>query len=128
MKTIIALAGAFALAACSGGEAADTTDDTTAAAAPSADSPLIGVYGGTDMEGGTWTSAMNGDGTYEDRQGGEVTETGTWTHEGDQVCFVPADGAAADLTCLTLINVNDDGSLLMSDADGNETTVPRLQQ
>ncbi len=130
MKTIIALAGAFALAACSGGEAADTTDDTAAAAAPSADSPLIGVYGGTDMDGGTWSSAMNADGTYEDRQGGEVTETGTWTHEGDQVCFAPAaaEGAAADSTCLTLINVNDDGSLLMSDPEGNETTVPRLEQ
>ena len=131
MKRIIALAGAFALAACGGGDdAAETTDDTVAAAAPSPDSPLIGVYGGTDMDGGTWSSAMNADGSYEDRQGGEVTEVGTWTHEGDQVCFAPtvAEGAASDPTCLTLINVNDDGSLLMSDAEGNETTVPRLEQ
>lgn len=129
MKRMIALAGAFALVACGGGDdTAGTTEDTTVA--PSPDSPLIGTYGGTDMEGGTWSSAMNADGTYEDRQGGEVTETGNWTHEGDQVCFAPAvaEGSAGDPTCLTLINVNDDGSLLMSDAEGNETTVPKLAQ
>lgn len=129
MKRMIALASALALASCGGGDdTAETTD--TVATAPSPDSPLIGVYGGTDMDGGTWSSAMNADGTYEDRQGGEISETGTWTHEGDQVCFTPAmvEGAAPSPTCLTLINVNDDGSLLMADGQGEERTVPRLEQ
>lgn len=93
------------------------------------DSPLVGTYGSTDMDGNSWTSAIKADGTYQDTMNGEVTETGTWTHEGDQVCFTPApiDGATADATCLTLINVNDDGSLLMSDGTGAETTVPRIE-
>jgi hypothetical protein len=131
MKTYIALAAALALASCGSGDeavgSADGQGETPAAAAP--DSPLIGTYGSTDMDGNSWTSAMNADGTYQDTMNGEVTETGTWTHLDDQVCFTPApiDGATADATCLTLINVNDDGSLLMSDGTGAETTVPRIE-
>lgn len=130
MKKLVALAGALALAACG------STDDSTAAEAPTevtattpaADDPLVGNFGGTTSDGKAWTSAMNADGTYQDTLDGEVAETGTWTHEDDQVCFTPAAeaGSAATGTCLTLLNVNDDGSLVMADAEGTETTVPRL--
>lgn len=133
MKQYLALFGALALAGCGGGDdaAAPAAEGEAASAAmPSPDSPLIGAFGGIDMDGQPWSSTINADGTYQDTQGGEVSETGTWTHEGDQVCFSPsvAAGEAADATCLTLINVNDDGSLLMSDGAGNETTVPKLAQ
>ena len=133
MKQYLALFGAFSLVACGGGDDAAgpaAEGEPTGATAPAPDSPLIGAFGGLDMDGQPWSSRINADGTYQDTQGGEVTETGTWTHEGDQVCFSPSSAAeeAADATCLTLVNVNDDGSLLMSDGAGNETTVPRLTQ
>lgn len=129
MKACFALAAALVLSACGGGDDA-ATPEGGAPVAPAADSPLIGNYGGSDMDGNSWTSQMNADGTYRDTLNGEVSETGTWTHENDQVCFTPApvDNVAASATCLTLVNVNDDGSLLMADAEGNETTVPRLAE
>jgi hypothetical protein len=130
MKTLIALAGAFALTACG------SSDDSTAAELPSqiaatpaaADDPLVGHFGGTTADGKAWTSAMNVDGTYSETLEGEPSENGSWTHVGDQVCFTPTAeaGTTATDTCLTLLNVNDDGSLLMADSEGTETTVPRL--
>lgn len=133
MKQYLSLFGAFALAACGGGDdaaAPAAEGDVATVSAPSPDSPLIGEFGGLAMDGQPWGSTIKADGTYQDTQGGEVTEAGTWTHEGDQVCFSPsvAAGEGSDATCLTLINVNDDGSLLMSDGAGNETTVPKLSQ
>lgn len=133
MKKLLAVAGALALAACGGADdAAVDTGDQTAEAAPAstsiAGSPLVGTYGGSDDQGGSWTSTINADGTYEDTVGGEVTDTGRWTHEGDQICFDKdvMEGESPDQTCLTLVNINDDGSLLMRDSDGAEMNVPRL--
>lgn len=132
MKTVIALVGVFALAACG------SRDDSAAAEAPgqvtatpaAANDPLVGNFGGTTAEGQAWTSAMNADGTYSETLEGEAAESGTWTHVGDQVCFNPAveEGITSIETCLTLLNLNDDGSLLMADAEGTETTVPRLEE
>ncbi|MFC3099564.1 hypothetical protein [Altererythrobacter lauratis] len=127
-KKLVGIVAATLLSACgSGDNSAGTATPTPTPAAP--DSPLVGVYGGTDMDGNNWTSQINADGTYVDTVGGELSESGTWTHSGNQVCFTAqsADGPAPSPTCLTLVNVNDDGSLLMADQVGNETTVPRLR-
>ncbi|TIX49979.1 hypothetical protein [Alteraurantiacibacter aquimixticola] len=129
MKKFVALAGAFALAACGGDADVEAPEEAAEATAEAVvESPLVGAYGGTTDDGEAWTSTINADGTYEDTVAGEVSETGSWTHEGDQVCFNPTvmEGEVADQTCLTLINVNEDGSLVMTDQDGNEMTVPRL--
>ncbi|MFC3096394.1 hypothetical protein [Alteraurantiacibacter palmitatis] len=129
MKKLVVIVAATLLSACGSGDngSADAVTPTPSPAAPN--SPLIGVYGGTDMDGNSWTSQINADGTYTDTVGGEVSETGVWTHSGDQVCFTAqsAEGPSPAPTCLTLVNVNDDGSLLMADPEGNETTVPRLR-
>ncbi len=136
MKKLVVLAGVFTLAACGGndaevaeteiasGEAAEAVEEAGAA------SPLVGSYGGEGEGGEAWVSSLNADGTYQDVVGGEVSETGQWTHEGDQLCFNPdaEEGTVSEQTCLTLVNVNEDGSLVMSDADGNEMTVPRLAE
>lgn len=130
MKKLAVIGSALLLVACGSGDDAVATDAPAEAAAttPAADDPLVGNFGGTTADGKAWTSAMSADGTYQDTLDGEVAETGTWTHEDDQVCFTPAAeaGSAATGTCLTLLNVNDDGSLVMADAEGTETTVPRL--
>jgi hypothetical protein len=90
----------------------------------------VGTYGGKNEDGEAWTSTLNADGTYQDAEAGEVTVTGSWTHEDDQLCFNPdvEEGTQSESTCLNLVSVNPDGSLLLADAEGNEMTVPRLEE
>lgn len=135
MKKIVVAASAFALAACGSNDAevAETeiaTDQSAEATEVDSTSPLVGSYGGESDDGEAWMSTLNADGTYQDVVAGEVTETGSWTHEDDQLCFNPdvEEGTESEQTCLTLVSINDDGSLLMSDAEGIEVTVPRLPE
>ena len=129
MKRIVALAGALALAACGSGEAPE--EGQAAAAAPPAAAPassLAGTYGASGADGQPWTSALNANGTYRNTVAGQLSESGRWSHRDDQLCFQPEAlaGEVPTETCLTLLNVNDDGSLVLADAEGNETTAPRL--
>jgi hypothetical protein len=136
MKKYVVLASALALAACGSNEAevaeteiasGQSTEEVSEAGTAS---PLVGSYAGESEDGEAWVSTLNADGTYQDVVAGEVSETGKWTHEGDQLCFNPdaEEGTVSEQTCLTLVNVNPDGSLLMADAEGNEMTVPRLAE
>ncbi len=131
MRNIIAMASACALVACGSAEAdVEPVDATAGTEVETAfvDSPLVGTYGGTTEDDEPWTSTINADGTYEDSVAGEVTETGTWSHTDDEICFNPAvmEGETAEQTCMTLLEVNDDGSLHMRGPDGSEMTVPKL--
>ncbi len=132
MKKLITLTGALILAACSGGDntAVEAAEYTSAdeTAATKTDSPLVGTYGAITEDGDPWTSRINADGTYEDTVAGEVTETGTWTHVDDEICFEQAvtAGETADITCLALLDVSADGALHLRDPDGNEMNVPKL--
>ena len=133
MKKFVAVAGAFALAACGSSEAeVDIAEEAVEAVEEIAmtDSALVGTYGGTTDSGDEWTSTLNADGTYEDTMAGEISETGTWTDEDQLVCFNPTvmEGETAEQTCMTLVSVNDDGSLLMQTDDGSEMTVPKLSE
>ena len=81
------------------------------------------------MDGQPWTSALNANGTYQNTIGGEVSEAGTWTQVEDQLCFMPQSApgeTAREQTCLTVLSVNRDGSLVLADAQGNQTTAPRI--
>ncbi len=133
MKKIVAVAGARLLAACGDAEAEVEPVEEAAEAGEQvsmAESPLVGSYGGTTDEGEPWTSTINADGSYEDTVGGEVTETGSWTHENDEICFNPSvmDGETAEQTCMALLAVNDDGSLQLRTPDGGEIMVPKLAE
>ncbi|WP_160772215.1 hypothetical protein [Alteraurantiacibacter buctensis] len=131
MKRVMVLAGALALAAC--GNGTGEGDSASAAPAPSATpapvpTELVGTYGAQGADGRPWTTALAADGTYRNTVGGELTESGTWTRSGASICFTPmpvAEQAQAQ-TCQTLLNVNDDGSLVVRDAGGQETIAPRL--
>ncbi len=129
MKRLVVLASALALAACGSGE-----DETaTAAATPSTSrssvpASLAGTYGASGADGQPWTTVLDTSGTYRNTVAGDLTESGTWAQTGDQLCFTPtpAAGETAEQTCQILVNVNDDGSLVMRDTAGEETTAPRL--
>ena len=129
MNKYLALVAVLALTACGSGES--EAPDQVVATPAAVNDPMVGNFGGTTAEGKAWTSALNADGTYAETLEGEPSESGTWTHVSDQVCFTPTveEGTTAtNPTCLTLLNVNDDGSLLMADAQGTETTVPRITE
>lgn len=125
MKQLAILAAALVVGAC-GAEPVPSAE--TKAENVVINSPVVGIYGGVGMDNVTWTSELKSDGTYIDTQGGEIVETGTWSHQDDEICFVPhpAQGLAGDKTCLQLVNINDDGSLVMTDGQGNEAVAPRL--
>lgn len=133
MKRLVVLACAFALAACG----SDASDGGSAEAAPrpsatpaTVPAELVGTYGAQGTDGQEWTTTLGADGTYRNTIGGQVTESGTWSRTGDAICFTPspAAGDSATQTCQTLLNVNEDGSLVVRDAGGQETTAPRLSQ
>jgi hypothetical protein len=125
------LAGVLALAAC--GSAPDSGDAANAAPTPSptadqVSAELAGTYGAQGTDGQAWTTTLGADGTYRNTVAGEQTESGTWQKSGDEICFtpVPVAGEAPAQTCQTLLNVNDDGSLVVRDDAGVESTAPRL--
>lgn len=131
MKRVMVLAGVLALAAC--GSAPDSGDAANAAPAPSptavqVSAELAGTYGAEGADGQLWTTTLGADGTYRNTVAGEQTESGTWQKSGEEICFtpVPMAGETPTQTCQTLLSVNDDGSLVVRDDAGLETTAPRL--
>lgn len=133
MKWTWAMVGTMALAACSGGQddAGTTGQSQAAPLVTPAPSNLAGTYGAAGVDGQPWTSSLNADGSYQNTIGGEVSEAGTWTQAEDQLCFSPEaapDEAAREQTCLTVLSVNQDGSLVLADAQGNQTTAPRIDR
>lgn len=132
MKRVLVLASALALAAC--GNGASDGESANAAPTPSATpspvpSELVGTYGAQGSDGKAWTTTLAADGSYRNTVAGELTESGSWNKAGDAICFTPTPGAgtAPDQTCQTLVNVTEDGSLVVRDEAGQETTAPRLR-
>ena len=137
MKRVLVVSGLLlTLAACGG-------QDTPAAPASAAATPspvaadsaaaLAGTYGAARADGTPWTTTLQADGRYSNTMAGQVTESGRWTRAGDQLCFTAdrnVDQAAVATppaqVCQTLVAVNTDGSLVVRDASGQETTAPRL--
>lgn len=133
MKRVFVLAGALALAACGNdsGAAESAAVEVPPTAATTVPSTLVGTFGATGADGAPWTTVLGADGRYRNTVAGELTESGTWAQTGDQLCFTPTpqpgnSGNADQQTCQTLLNVNDDGSLVVRDAAGQETTAPRI--
>jgi hypothetical protein len=132
MKRLLVLAGAVALAAC--GSGAGDGESANAAPVPSTAPSqvpvdLVGTYGAQGVNGQAWTTTLAADGSYRNTVAGELTESGSWSKSGDAICFTPtpAAGEAPDQTCQTLVNVTEDGSLVVRDEAGQETTAPRLR-
>lgn len=129
MKTMIALFGLAALAACSG---ADNAEDEPAAseeaAVAEAGSTWAGTYQATTEEGQTWTATLNPDGTYRDEMDGEVLESGSWAEVGEQVCFYPEveAGAEAEENCFTAGAEREDGTFEVTDDDGTTVTITKI--
>lgn len=126
MKKIIAVAGAIALAACGSGEA--EVEEVVEEVEEPAVSAVAGTYTGTTEDGTEWTSVLNPDGTYQDTVGDEVVESGTWTDGDGQTCFTEttAEGEEpAEASCFTVGEVGEDGSVEITDAEGETMTITK---
>ncbi len=122
MKKIVAVAGAFVLAACGGSE----VDEPMEAEIP--EEPMVAA-GGTTMAGSVGTYAMEdglvqtelslaADGSYTMSDNGTVVETGTWTDGASGPCLT-AEGA--EEACFTRAEAAD-GSVTMTDAAGETSS------
>jgi hypothetical protein len=133
MKVYLALAGALALSACdnNGADAAPSGSDQATVTATPPPANLTGTYGANGVDGQPWTSSLNADGTYQNTIAGQVSEVGKWSHTDNRLCFEPdaADGQPApEATCLTLVETAPNGSLVLADEAGNQTTAPRIDE
>ena len=125
MKKLIAIAAIGTLAAC--GNPAEEADDPivaeTPAATTGATNEMTGTYEVTMTDGTVVTQTLRSDGTYSDVANGEVTETGTWRANGEQMCYDPeGDGAEQ---CYMGGQPGADGSFEVRDDEGNVTSTVR---
>jgi len=129
MKKIIALAGAFALAACGGAETeepmeADAPEEATEAA-PTAE--MAGTYSRTDEEGVVRSTTMNEDGTWSSTEDGEPSGSGTWTTDTENgTCFTDAD-SEEEARCFITGELAEDGTMEVTNPDGETYTVTKAE-
>ncbi|WAT18479.1 hypothetical protein OZN62_02545 [Aurantiacibacter sp. MUD11] len=117
MKKIIAVAGAFALAAC-GGSADDPVEDESLDDAVDAVIPdtSAGTYTSTNPEGVEVSVALNADGTYTVSEGGEMVESGTWEDNIRGTCLTAEGGDGED--CWNIQPGAEEGMMDVTGADG----------
>jgi hypothetical protein len=119
---VAALAGGLAACGDAAEEAAEPEAVATAEATPEATADSsAGTYEVTMADGTTFTSVLNADGTYEDRDAaGAVTESGTWEDRPDgKTCFDSAGGDDA-VICFTVGEAAADGSMTATPDNGEE--------
>lgn len=132
MKKIIAFAAAPALvmtaAACGGNEVDDPAEaDIAKVDAGAADhtAQVAGTYSGNTEDGGTWTSVLNEDGTFEDTENGEVVRTGSWTHDPvEGTCFTTTGDTEAQ--CFMMGEPAADGTVEVTGPDGSTFTMNKV--
>ncbi len=122
MKPAVAML-ALALAAC--GDAAEESDDPVPAATEVASEGWTGVYE-FETGGQKTTSTLMADGTFTDRVGGEVVQSGQWEERPDgKVCFDPLGDEAA-VACYAAGEIAADGTMLVTPDEGEPLTVRKI--
>ena len=124
MKKIIALAGAFALAACGGADTeAEPAADTAAATGPVLPASSAGTYVGVDTDGAEVITTLNADGTFADTKGEEILRAGTWEDNIRGTCFTETDVEGEQ--CYTMGTVGEDGTVEVTGPDGVTTIMTK---
>lgn len=89
---------------------------------------MAGTYEVTNSQGAVLQSRLHEDGTYTDTTDGEVVETGTWTEEGNQVCFTPEmqQQAQPQEYCYAISETGESGVFEATSTEGETTTVTKV--
>ena len=121
MKKLIAIAGVFALAACGGNDAEETTqtdmnDTATTTTAPMSETSA-GTYTSEAEDGSNLTIRLNQDGTYAINSAGEEVESGDWEDTARGTCLTATGG---DEVCWQRATTAD-GQVTFTDASGEMT-------
>lgn len=131
MRKLVLIVGVLALAGCN--SEADTTDEDVVEEEVVEAPSVAGTYNGTSDDGEAWTGIIHEDGTMEIVVNDEVVETGTWrTNEEGMTCFMdtPEEGevpdAEPDEDCYTFGEVGEDGTVVVTGADGESDTVIKV--
>jgi len=122
MKTILALCGVAALAACSSPEPEEQAEAEPAETA--APSEMAGSYEVALEDGTVLSSFLAEDGTFIESVGGEVTSSGNWTDEDGKICFEPSGDQPA--MCYTVGDIADDGTFTATPDQGDPITVKKV--
>lgn len=132
MRKLVLITGVFALAAC-GSDAEAPAEEAPVEEIAEVD-PAVGSYTWTEDDGTEVTGFLNADGTSWIEVGGERMDESTWArNEEDQICIsweagVDDDGEEyeAGSDCMTFGEVGEDGTLEVTDADGDVDVVTKV--
>ncbi|VVT16287.1 hypothetical protein [Erythrobacter sp. EC-HK427] len=131
MRITIVLAGALALAACGGDEAAapETADEAASeAAATSVDPADVGLFEISSDDGGTVMHRRMADGTFTDSADGEDLGGGAWRRNEDgAMCFGQNQGDAEE-ACWVESEPREDGSWTAMASNGDTVIVRRVTE
>lgn len=123
MKKIIALAGAFALAACGGNEAdapAEAVIDEAPAASTMAPTTAPGTYSSLADDGTEMAVTLNADMTYSLTEGEAVVESGTWEDNVRGTCLTATGGTGEN--CWNIQPGTEAGTMDITNAEGETLT------
>lgn len=131
MQRLLLLAGALALAGCN--DAAETEaveGDDMAMAEPVAEiDPVVGAYSWTEDDGSEVVGHLEADGSAWMEVDGERVDDSTWArNESGQVC-ISWEGDEENepgTECMTFGEVGPDGTLQITDAQGEVDTVTKI--
>lgn len=122
MRITIALAGALALAACGGDEAAETPE-VAETASTSVNPADVGLFEVSAMDGETIMHRRSADGTFIDIYDGEEVGQGVWRrNEAGAMCFGQNEGDEEE-ACWVESEPGDDGSWVAMASSGDTVTV-----
>jgi hypothetical protein len=128
MKKFLIVAGVGLLSACNSNEPEPVAIEEETVMVEEDAPSMAGTYDGTTEEGGTWTSVLNEDGTYEDTTNGGITEAGTWAMVGEQVRFYRdvEEGGEDVENCYSTTEPAEDGTMTVTNTEGESWVVTKV--
>lgn len=132
MRKLVLVAGVLALAACNS-DAEVTEDDAAEEEVAEVDS-AVGAYSWTDDDGNAVTGHLLEDGTTYVEVNGERQNEANWVrNDAGQVCITWEAGVSDDgeeyeagEDCMTFGEVGEDGTLEITDSDGEVDVVTKV--
>lgn len=126
MRKIIALSSVLALAACGGD--ADVAEEEAVVIEEEVPT-VVGTYTWNEEDGTAMTATISADGTTEILAGEEVVDSGVWREADDgATCFTMTveEGEEATENCYTFGEMAEDGTVSVTDSDGDTDMVLKV--
>lgn len=129
MRKLILVASVLALAGCEAeADVADANADAAAVEEVAEVDPAVGTYSWTEDDGTEVTGHLEADGTAYMTVDGERTNPASWARSEDgQICMEGVDEEGEEWSdCMTFGEVAADGTVEITDSEGNVDTVVKV--